>query len=83
MYLHMLSRQMRARRQRHKPLRRIGIRSPVSHDQQSRPVYLSSFALEPFVRKGPAIDTLSARPILLCEVSTLDHELINDSVDGR
>jgi hypothetical protein len=39
--------------------------------------------LEILVLKLLAINTLSARAIALCEVSTLDHERFYDAVEGR
>lgn len=78
----MLARQMRARRQRHKPLTRIRIGPPIRHDQQPLPVHVCPFTLQSLICKCPAIYTLAAGPVLLDEVAALDHEAVNDAVDG-
>ena len=61
-------------------LRAVGVRTSVGHGQQARLVVLQ---LEVLVGELLAVDGLATRAVTAGEVTTLEHELRDDSVEGR
>lgn len=55
-------------------------RSRVGHAQQERPVV---DLLEVLIFELLAINALTARAVAFCEISTLDHKALNDTVEAR
>jgi hypothetical protein len=61
-------------------LRTVGVGSSVGHGQQSR---LGVLELEVLIGKLVAVDGLSTGTVSVGEVTTLQHEVGDDSVEGR
>ena len=81
--LHMLPGQMWRSLKSHEELRAVGVRSSVRHDQQSSPIHRTPWSFQSLVCERAPIYALSARSVSLCEVTSLNHEAFDDSVNGR
>lgn len=60
-------------------LRAVGVGASVGHGQQAR---LGVSALEVLIPELAAIDGLTSGTVVLAKVTTLDHKLGNDAVEG-
>ena len=59
-------------------LRAICIRSCISHGEKSGNIMLD---LEVFIRESPSVDGLATGAIVVCEVSSLCHEVVDDTME--
>mmetsp|Transcript_11518 Transcript_11518/g.29170 ORF Transcript_11518/g.29170 Transcript_11518/m.29170 type:complete len:241 (+) Transcript_11518:18-740(+) len=77
---HVLAVEVRGGRRRDEELRPVGVGSGVGHAQRAGPGVL---AAEVLVLESLAVDRLAAGAVAVREVAALDHELGDDSVEGR
>ena len=64
---------------RDEELRAIGIFACICHAEHA---LLGMLQLEVFILKLGSVDGLSSSAISICEVSTLNHKGLDDSVEG-